>query len=186
MTNALTVNFTVAGSATAGSDYASIGTSVQIPLGSGTAAIPVTVNDDLAFEGTETVVVTLSNNANYTVGSPNSATMTIADNEPSPTGATIGANPTIVNRGGSVTATWSGIVNATAKDWIGLYAVGAGNSSYLSWVYVSCSQTPGAAKPSGTCGLFVPSNLANGPYEVRLLANDGFNGLATSNPLSLQ
>ena len=135
--NSLTVNFTVSGSATAGSDYANIGTSVVIPAGAATAAIAVNVIDDTIYEGNETVVVTLSPNASYAVGSANSATVTIADNE-SPT--VISVSPNGASPGDLLTVTWSGIANPTARDWMGLFAVGAGNGSFITWIYVNCSQ----------------------------------------------
>ena len=168
------------GSATQGTDYASIGTSVVIPAGSATVAIPINVIDDSVYEGTETVIVTLNSNANYTAGSPNSATVNIADNEAPPSGPVFVESPSSVLQGGSVTATWSGIVNPTATDWIGLYAVGAGNSSYLAWVYVSCSTTATVARGFVSCGLGIPGNLANGSYELRFLANNGYGVVAAS------
>src|SRR5262249_20864121 len=52
--------------------------------GSSTATVPVTVINDLVFEGNETVVVTLAP-GNYVVGTTNnSATVTIADDETQP------------------------------------------------------------------------------------------------------
>src|SRR5204862_3956404 len=74
-----------------GGDYQQLPTSVTIPAGSSTATLTVTPIDDSTVEGNETVVLTLSANAAYTVGSPNSATITIADNDqpPPPTTVTV-------------------------------------------------------------------------------------------------
>ncbi len=80
-TNALTVNYAVSGSATSGSDYTSLGTSVTIPAGSASATRTVTPIDDATVELNETVVLTLSSNAAYTVGSTPSATVTLSDND---------------------------------------------------------------------------------------------------------
>ena len=80
-TSALTVYYGVSGTATSGSDYNSIGTSVTIPVGSSTATITVTPINDTAVESDETVVVTLSSNAAYKVGSPSSATVTIISDD---------------------------------------------------------------------------------------------------------
>ena len=77
----LTVNFTVSGSATAGSDYSSVGTSITIPAGALFATVVVTVIDDTTVEGTETVLLTLNSSANYTIGSQSSATVNIIDND---------------------------------------------------------------------------------------------------------
>jgi parallel beta-helix repeat protein len=77
----LTVNYSVTGSAAANNDYATLPGSVTISPGHNSATITVTPFDDGLIESPETVVVTLSVNAAYTVGSPNNATVTIADND---------------------------------------------------------------------------------------------------------
>ncbi|MGQ9663239.1 MAG: Calx-beta domain-containing protein, partial [Kiritimatiellia bacterium] len=77
----LTVNFTVGGTATSGSDYSSLGSSVTFAAGSATVDKTVTVLDDTLVEGDETVVVTLQPGVGYTVGSPSTATVTIKDDD---------------------------------------------------------------------------------------------------------
>ncbi|MBE9145602.1 Calx-beta domain-containing protein, partial [Planktothrix mougeotii] len=79
--NALTVNYTVAGTATKGTDYSNLTGSLTIPAGSTTATLPVNVIDDSTVEGSETSVVSLSSSSAYTLGSTSSATVTIADND---------------------------------------------------------------------------------------------------------
>jgi hypothetical protein len=79
---ALTVNFTVGGTATSGSDYTSIGTNVTFAAGSSTATKTVSVLDDLLVETNETVIVTLAPKAGYVIGSPSSATVTIQSDDP--------------------------------------------------------------------------------------------------------
>lgn len=101
-------------------------------------------------------------------------------------GPTLTVNPNTAPRGTSVTAVWSGIVNPLPKDWIGLYPIGSGNSSYKTWVYVNCSTSAGTTgKPTGSCPLSLPLYLDNGTYELRLLANDGFTVLAKSSPITI-
>lgn len=73
----LTVFFTVGGTATSGTDYTAIGTSVTIPAGAASATITVTPKNDDVVELPETVVVALSASAAYTVGGGSSATVTI-------------------------------------------------------------------------------------------------------------
>src|SRR5205814_1531203 len=55
--------------------------SITIPSGQASAAVTITPVDDAIVEGDETAIVTLTANAAYTVGSPSSATVTIADND---------------------------------------------------------------------------------------------------------
>jgi hypothetical protein len=102
-----------------------------------------------------------------------------------PSGVTLSATPTSVRAGGSVTAAWSGIAAPTTTDWIGLYSAGAGDGAYLAWLYVSCSQTPGASRASGSCTLQVPGGVAPGVYQLRLYAANGFTRLATSSVFSV-
>jgi hypothetical protein len=73
----LTVSFTVGGTATPSVDYDTIGTTVTIPAGAASASITVTPKNDDLVELPETVVVTLSAGAGYSVGGANSATVTI-------------------------------------------------------------------------------------------------------------
>ncbi|MFD0893583.1 DUF1349 domain-containing protein [Luteolibacter ambystomatis] len=81
-TNALTVNFTVSGTATSGTDYTAIGTSVTIPAGASSAPVTITPVDNATAETSETVIVTLAASAGvYTVGSPAAATVTITDDD---------------------------------------------------------------------------------------------------------
>ena len=77
----LSVNYNVGGTATSGTDYASIGTSVTIPGGQASATITVTPIDNTLVEGTETVVVTLALGAGYSVGAPSSDAVTILDDD---------------------------------------------------------------------------------------------------------
>jgi hypothetical protein len=124
------------------------------------------------------VVVTLSPNASYAVGSANSATVTIADNE---SGPALSVNPNGASPGDLLNVTWNSIANPTAHDWLGLFAAGVGNGSYAMWFYVNCSQGGSAvAKASGACIVALPG-VANGTYEFRMFSNDSSNVIARSN-----
>ena len=78
---ALTVNFTLSGTAQNGVDYADLGTSVLIPANASTATKTVTPVDDTLIEPTETVILTLAQGNGYDIGIPNSATVSITDND---------------------------------------------------------------------------------------------------------
>jgi hypothetical protein len=79
--SALTVTYSVNGTATSVSDYSALSGSISILAGQASATVLVTPVNDPAFEGDETVRVTITPNAAYAVGSPNNATVTIADND---------------------------------------------------------------------------------------------------------
>ena len=98
-TGGLTIGYTIAGTATAGSgnDFtiASSG-SLSIAQGSSSANIAVAINNDSAEETAETVILTLTSGTGYTLGRTTTHTLTIADNDPpAPTGADL------ANLGGS-------------------------------------------------------------------------------------
>ena len=82
---AVTLSYTVGGTATAGSDFtiADSGT-VTVPAGAKTATIPVTVIDDTEGELDETIVLSLAASGGYQVTSPGTHTLLIADNDELP------------------------------------------------------------------------------------------------------
>lgn len=76
---ALTVNYTVAGTSTSGTDYTPLSLSVTFVVGSPTADVQVTpLVDGDAVEAPETVVVTVTDGATYDLGATPSATVTIS------------------------------------------------------------------------------------------------------------
>ena len=74
----LTVTFTVAGTATNGTDYQSLPVTVTFGVGQAEVDLTVAPTQDGVAEGSETVVVTVTDGAAYDVGAPASATVTIA------------------------------------------------------------------------------------------------------------
>ncbi|WP_430818052.1 Calx-beta domain-containing protein, partial [Carboxylicivirga marina] len=80
-----TINYTVSGTAQNGTDYSTITSSIDLNTGATSATIPVTVTTDALVEGNETVIITLNTqtNANAEIGSSNSATVNITDNDKS-------------------------------------------------------------------------------------------------------
>ncbi len=78
-TAALTVNYSISGTATSGTDYDALSGSVTIPAGSASAMATVVPITDTLTEGAETAIVTINASAAYQIGTPNSATVSIAD-----------------------------------------------------------------------------------------------------------
>lgn len=81
----ITINYSLAGTATLNADYTEPqnGT-VNIPAGSLTASIVVNTNDDLVYEGTETVSITLLNATGSFVITTGTASINLTDNESVP------------------------------------------------------------------------------------------------------
>ena len=73
----LTVNYTVSGSATASSDYATLSGTVAFPIGVSSVVVPASANGDSTLEPAETVNITLAPGSGYTVGVYDAAVGTI-------------------------------------------------------------------------------------------------------------
>src|SRR5262249_57638034 len=84
----LTINYTVAGTATPGSDYTALPGSVTFLAGASSTNITVQVLDDAVAELTETVILNITGSANYGV-TAGSATVSILDNEPTEVSITL-------------------------------------------------------------------------------------------------
>lgn len=84
-TGDLTVSYTMSGTAANGVDYTTLSGSVIIASGSTTATVTLTPIDDTGYEGTQTAIMTLTASpSTYSVGSPASATVSIADDDSPP------------------------------------------------------------------------------------------------------
>ena len=83
-TAAITVALSITGTATNGTDYQTIPSSVVIPAGAASATVTVAPIDDAVVDAAETVIATIQSGSGYDVGSPDNATVTIADNDGTP------------------------------------------------------------------------------------------------------
>ncbi|MBC1305245.1 Calx-beta domain-containing protein, partial [Trichormus variabilis] len=96
-TNALTVNYSVAGTATLNTDYAQSGATsftattgtITFAAGASTAILTINPTADTTVESNETVALTLATGTGYTVGTTTAVTGTITNDDTSPTGITI-------------------------------------------------------------------------------------------------
>jgi hypothetical protein len=89
---------------------------------------------------------------------------------------TITASPAAVAAGGALTVTWQGHGGAT--DWLALVPVGAADTSYVAWAFATGRTTDGTVFP-------IPAGLAAGDYEVRFFANNSWQRLGVSNPVTV-
>jgi len=81
----VTINYTLSGSAVLNTDYSDPQSgSISIPAGSSTGTILINATDDLVYEGTEIITVTLSVASNSFVITSSTASINITDNEPIP------------------------------------------------------------------------------------------------------
>lgn len=78
---ALTVNYTVSGTATSGSDFTPLSGTITIPDGQTSATLNVTALNDTIAEGVESIIITVTPTAGSYGTRFGSATMYIADND---------------------------------------------------------------------------------------------------------
>ena len=100
----VSVQVSVTGTATPSTDYTSL-FGATIPAGQSSATLTVHTVQDALVEGSETVILTLSDRAAYVVGSPSSATVTITD-RPVPI-VTISATDPDASESGFTTGTFT-------------------------------------------------------------------------------
>ncbi|VXB73082.1 Calx-beta domain-containing protein [Maribacter litoralis] len=79
--NPITVNYTIAGTATSGSDFSALSGSVIIADGSQDATVLLTPINDNLVENAETVILNLATGTGYNLGNAGSATATININD---------------------------------------------------------------------------------------------------------
>ncbi|MCM5547857.1 putative Ig domain-containing protein [Xanthomonas hortorum pv. pelargonii] len=79
--NAVSVAFSIGGSATSGTDYAAVSSPLVIAAGQTSGTITITPTADATVEADETVVLTVVAGSGYAVGTPTSATGTILNDD---------------------------------------------------------------------------------------------------------
>ncbi|MFN6185132.1 MAG: Calx-beta domain-containing protein [Microcystis sp.] len=97
--NALTVNYSIGGTATNGTDYASIPTGVTFAANLATATVTINPTADTIVESNETVILTLASGTGYTIGTTTPVTGTINNDD----SASISINDVTVSEGNSGT-----------------------------------------------------------------------------------
>jgi len=98
-------------------------------------------------------------------------------------GVSLTASPTSLTVGNPFTVAWAQIPNPSAWDWFGLYTPGSEDNLYVDYRYVSCAFSPNVPVGSGSCSFPIPTNRIPGTYEFRLFTNNGYDRIATSNPV---
>jgi len=100
-TNLLTVNYSIGGTATNGTDYTSIPTSVTFAANSATATLIVDPTADTTVESDETVALTLATGTGYTVGTTTAVTGTITNDDVTLPSITLAVSPSSVTEDGT-------------------------------------------------------------------------------------
>ena len=168
----LTVQYVVAGTATAGADYQPLAGTVLFGAGAASATITVTPIDDELLESNESVVVTLSAGSGYGVGSPASASIAIVSDDLPPdlvvqaitAPATGGADADLV-----VADTTKNQGTGAASDSVTGFYLSTNSSLDASDVFLGSRPVPrlapGATHQAST-SLHLPASTAAGSYYV--------------------
>ncbi len=155
LTGPATVQFTVGGTATAGSDFTLAPGTITFAAGETVKLLPLTILQDATIEPLETIVVTLTNPTNSELGAPLTHTVTLRDSVVS--AVTISANAAeVVEDAGSVQFT--------------VTRAGAGNAFPLTVSYtVSGTASIGTdyAAPTGT--VVIPTGADSAPLSIALV-----------------
>jgi hypothetical protein len=101
----LTVYLSISGSAKNNDDYLTLPTTLIFDVGQSSIRLAVTPVDDRIAEPVETVTVTVQENPNYTVGSPDLATVSITDNDVAGISVYAASELTTTEAGGTATFT---------------------------------------------------------------------------------
>ncbi|AKE62785.1 Alkaline phosphatase [Microcystis aeruginosa NIES-2549] len=102
-TNALTVNYTLGGTATLNTDYTRTGTTntVTFAAGSSTATVTVDPTADTTVEPDETVILTLASGTGYTIGTTTPVMGTITNDDVTLPSITLAVAPASVTEDGT-------------------------------------------------------------------------------------
>ncbi len=192
--NALTVTLGVAGTATRNGDYklaggglTSTGNTVTIPKNATQVMLTVTPINDIAVEGSETILLSIvpssSSAAKYSASTNASgATVSIADNDKAATTTptvTLTASPVSVGSGQSATLSWKA-TNTTSCTGAGFTAGGTSGSATVKPVKtttysVSCTATGSTAKITDSATVTVtaapPPTLKNCTFNGKAVAS---------------
>ncbi|WP_221230802.1 putative Ig domain-containing protein [Xanthomonas sp. CFBP 8152] len=166
--SAVSVVFSVGGTATSGTDYAAVSSPLVIAAGQTSGTITINPTADATIEPDETVVLTLASGTGYNVGSPNSATGTILnDDQP-----TLSINDVSVNEGnaGTTNATFTVSLNQPAATGGVSFDIATADGTATAGVdYVASSltgQTIPAGSSSATFTVLINGDTLSEPDET--------------------
>ena len=176
-TLALTVTLAMSGSATNGTDYNQIPSTVTIPAGAASTTVTLNVKDDLLSEGVETAILTVSAGTGYTVdGASKSATVSIADNE------AVTSNNLFANRqqlkGALANVTGSNVGATRETGEPNIEGVSGGKSVWWTWTATVAGRVTISTAGSSfdtTLGVYRGTSVS---ALTRVISNDDANAAA--------
>ena len=114
-TSDLTINYTISGTATNGTDYGMLSGMVTLPTSITTVKVQVDPTGDTNIESNETVILTLAAGTNYAIGTTNTQTGTISNDDVCPTLGTL-TDPADVCQGSTFNLSINGLGNMASAN----------------------------------------------------------------------
>lgn len=172
----LAVSLTRSGTATNGTDHTSIATTQTLPAGASSVTVNVTPLADTTNEGTETVILTLAANAAYAIGTPNSATVSILDDDRS-TVTLVANDPTASESGNTGQFTLTRTAPTTGSLTVNLTRSGTATNT-TDYANIASTESFAAGQSTRTINVTpvddaitegdeqVTLSLASGSYDI--------------------
>jgi subtilase family serine protease len=187
--SAVTVSYTVSGTASVNNDYVALPLTATIPPGALEVTVPVVPVDDGLVENNETVTLTVASGTAYAVGSPAFATITIVSDDVAPDLVVTG----LTAAGPAGAGTTINVTESTKNQGTGL-AGSSQTSFYLSSNLLldasdpllgmrDVSELASGATSTGSVPLVLPDPLTAGTYYLFAKA-DGPGAVAETNELN--
>ena len=179
-----TVGYTVGGTATSGSDYTAPSGSLSVAAGQITVTIPVAVTDDsVTSEGSETVILTLSSNGSgYELGSRTVHTLSINDNDGTPTASFNTSSATIMegpNKSQSVRINFSPAPSSQITLRYGVSGTATSGSDYNT---LSGSKTVAGGSTSTTITINIIDDSIEDTGETVVMTLQSGTGYTVGSP----
>ncbi len=186
--SAITINYTVNGTATPGSDYVALPGTISIANGQQSKTITVTPIDDTTIEPDETVIMTLTSGAGYALGTPNGATVTITSEDVAPgntatvaaTDSAAGESPLNIGKFKISLAT----TNTTGTAMIINYALSGTATAGVDYTGLSGSVSIANGQISKTITLTPINDTEVEPTETAILTLSAGTGYSVGSPSS--
>ncbi len=170
-TNDVTVSIGASGTAVAGTNYSFSNTSVTIPAGTTTKQISINLIDDTFYDTAKTVILTLSNPSNATLGSPSVFTLTLLNIDPPPIVSFQYSTSTITETGSSVAVAVllkNSVGSLKASKLATTINFGLGGTAVLGANY-NLSPISSLTIPAGsTSGFIVVTPINNNIFDTAL------------------
>ncbi|TNJ32880.1 beta strand repeat-containing protein, partial [Arenimonas terrae] len=166
--SAVSVNYAISGTATNGTDYATIASPLVIAAGNTTGTVTINPTADATIESNETATLTLAAGAGYTVVAPNSATGTILNDDL----PNLAINDVTANEGNAGTTNFTFTVSLSAPAGPGgvTFDIASANGTATAGVDYVANTLTGQTIPAGsstyTFTVQVNGDALNEPSET--------------------